>query len=52
MPAFDPRTPCLIGVGQQTWHPDEVADEGAPEPLAMWEDVTRAAVASRSACDP
>ena len=43
MPAVDPRTPCLIGVGQQTWHPDEVGDEGAPEPLAMWEDVARVA---------
>ncbi len=26
--AVDPRTPCLIGVGQQTWHPDEVGDDG------------------------
>ena len=43
MPAVDPRTPCLIGVGQQTWHPDEVGEEGAPEPLAMWEDVARVA---------
>jgi acetyl-CoA C-acetyltransferase len=39
----DPRAPCLIGVGQRTWHPDEVGDEGAPEPLAMWEDVVRRA---------
>ena len=31
--AVDPRTPCLIGVGQQTWHPEEVGDAGAPEPL-------------------
>ncbi len=37
----DPRTPCLIGVGQRTWHPDEVGDAGAPEPLAMWEEVAR-----------
>ena len=29
----DPRTPCIIGVGPQTWHPDEVGPEGAPEPL-------------------
>jgi acetyl-CoA C-acetyltransferase len=39
----DPRAPCLIGVGQRTWHPDEVGDEGAPEPLVMWEDVVRRA---------
>jgi len=41
--AIDPRTPCLIGVGRRTWHPDEVGDEGAPEPLEMWEHVARAA---------
>ncbi len=29
--------------GSSTWHPDEVGDEGAPEPLAMWEDVARVA---------
>ena len=39
----DPRTPCLIGVGQRTWHPDEVGEQGAPEPLEMWEDVARRA---------
>jgi acetyl-CoA C-acetyltransferase len=39
----DPRTPCLIGVGQRTWHPDDVGDAGAPEPLIMWEDVARLA---------
>ncbi len=43
MAAVDPRAPCLIGVGQRTWHPDEVGDEGAPEPLVMWEDVARRA---------
>lgn len=41
--AVDPRTPCLIGVGQRTWHPDEVGDDGAPEPLAMWDDVSQRA---------
>jgi acetyl-CoA C-acetyltransferase len=41
--AVDPRAPCLIGVGQRTWHPDEVGDAGAPEPLVMWEDVVRRA---------
>ena len=40
---IDPRTPCLIGVGKHTWHPDEVGEEGAPEPLAMWEQVARSA---------
>jgi acetyl-CoA C-acetyltransferase len=39
----DPRSPCLIGVGTRTWHPGETADAGAPEPLIMWEEVTRAA---------
>jgi acetyl-CoA C-acetyltransferase len=41
--AVDPRAPCLIGVGQRTWHPEEVGEEGAPEPLVMWEDVVRRA---------
>jgi acetyl-CoA C-acetyltransferase len=41
--AVDPRAPCLIGVGQRTWHPEEVGDEGAPEPLVMWEEVARRA---------
>jgi acetyl-CoA C-acetyltransferase len=39
----DPRTPCLVGVGQRTWHPDEVGEQGAPEPLDMWEEVARRA---------
>ena len=43
--AIDPRTPCIIGVGARTWHPDEVGDQGAPEPLVMWEEVARAAAA-------
>jgi acetyl-CoA C-acetyltransferase len=41
--AVDPRAPCLIGVGQRTWHPEETGEEGAPEPLVMWEDVARRA---------
>jgi acetyl-CoA C-acetyltransferase len=36
----DPRSPCLIGVAQQTWR-----EPPAPEPLAMWEEVSRAAAA-------
>lgn len=43
--AADPRGLCLVGVAQRTWHPDEVGDDGAPEPLAMWEEVARAAAA-------
>jgi acetyl-CoA C-acetyltransferase len=39
----DPRSPCLIGVARKTWHPEDVGPEGAPEPLAMWEEVARAA---------
>jgi acetyl-CoA C-acetyltransferase len=38
----DPRSPCIIGVARRTWHPDETPD-GAPEPLAMWEEMARAA---------
>jgi acetyl-CoA C-acetyltransferase len=34
----DPRTPCIIGVGRHTWRGLD-----APEPLAMWEHVARAA---------
>jgi acetyl-CoA C-acetyltransferase len=45
-PKVDPRTPCLIGVSRKTWHRADVGEEGAPEPLAMWEEVARAA-----ACD-
>jgi len=30
----DPRSPCIIGVGQRTWRPD--AGDVAPEPLDMW----------------
>ncbi len=36
----DPRTPVIVGVGSHTWHP---GGADAPEPLAMWEHVTRAA---------
>jgi acetyl-CoA C-acetyltransferase len=41
----DPRSPCIIGVARHTWHPEDVGPEGAPEPLAMWEQVARAAAA-------
>ena len=39
--AVDPRSPCIIGVGRRTWHPD--GNHTTPEPLAMWEHVARAA---------
>ena len=42
MAPVDPRAPCLIGVGQRVWRPDEVRGP-APEPLEMWEEVCRAA---------
>ena len=45
----DPRAPCLIGVGNRTWHPEDVGDDGAPEPLVMWEEVARAAAADSGA---
>ena len=44
----DPRSPCLIGVARRTWHPADVPD-GAPEPLAMWEEMARAAAADAGA---
>jgi acetyl-CoA C-acetyltransferase len=39
----DPKTPCIIGVAAHTWHPEDVGNAGAPEPLEMWETVARAA---------
>ncbi len=35
-----PRTPCVIGVAQRTIRPGEGP---SPEPLALWDEVTRAA---------
>ncbi len=37
----DPRTPCLIGWSQHTWAKSKDLD--APEPLDMWEQVSRQA---------
>jgi acetyl-CoA C-acetyltransferase len=39
----DPRTPCAVGVATETWHP--TGHDGAPEPLDMWDQVVRSAVA-------
>ncbi len=49
--SVDPRAVCVIGVGQRTWRPDDpsLADGCAPEPLAMWEEVVRAAAADAGA---
>ena len=43
----DPRSPCLIGWSQHTW--PRSAEEDAPEPLAMWEQVARQAAARSGA---
>ncbi|MEX2269071.1 MAG: acetyl-CoA synthetase [Acidimicrobiia bacterium] len=43
MTETDPRSPCIIGVARHTWHPKDVGEAGAPEPLDMWEQMARAA---------
>jgi len=45
----DPRATCIIGVARRTWRPGDVGPEGAPEPLDMWEEVVRQAVADSGA---
>jgi acetyl-CoA C-acetyltransferase len=47
-PAADPRSACIIGVARKTWHPADAPD-GAPEPLAMWEEMARTAAADAGA---
>jgi acetyl-CoA C-acetyltransferase len=47
----DPRATCIIGVARRTWHPSDAPD-GAPEPLAMWEQVAREAAADTGADAP
>jgi acetyl-CoA C-acetyltransferase len=39
----DGRNPCLIGAGRRTWRAGDCGPDGAPEPLAMWEEVVRLA---------
>jgi len=39
---IDPRSPCIIGVAQHTWHPGRGL---APEPLDMWVEVAGSAAA-------
>ena len=41
--APDPRTPCIVGVAQQTWKLS--GEQQAPEPLEMWTAMARAAAA-------
>jgi len=41
--SVDPRSPCLIGVAQRTWH--LAGDQWAPEPLEMAAEVVSAALA-------
>jgi acetyl-CoA C-acetyltransferase len=41
--APDANAPCIVGVARHTWHPEDVGDAGAPEPLDMWEQMARAA---------
>ena len=43
----DPRTPCIIGGAQRTWH--LAGDELAPEPLDMQAEVVSAAAADAGA---
>jgi acetyl-CoA C-acetyltransferase len=43
---IDPRTPCVIGVGQRTVHP---GTGPSAEPLALWDEVCRAAAADAQA---
>ena len=47
----DPRALCVVGVAAQTWHPEDVGERGAPEPLDMWEHVARAAAADTGCPD-
>lgn len=47
MSPVDPRTPCIIGVAQRTWH--LTGDEQAPEPLEMQTEVVRSAAADAGA---
>jgi len=46
MTVVDPRSPCIIGVGQLVHRPGA---DPAPEPLTMWERVVRAAAADAQA---
>ena len=43
---IDPRTPCIVGIAQRTVRKE---DGPAPEPLALWAEVARAAAAESGA---
>ena len=42
---IDPASPCLVGTARHTWHP---GGPPAPEPIAMWEQLCRAAALDAS----
>ena len=45
---MDPKTPCIIGVAQQTWRG---ADRDAPEPLEIWAQMAEQAAADSGGND-
>ena len=45
---IDPRSPCVIGVAVRTIHPEE---GDAPEPLGLWEEMSRAAAVDSKGAD-
>ena len=45
---IDPRSPCIIGVARRTLRADEGLE---PEPLDLWEEVSRAAAADSGGHD-
>jgi acetyl-CoA C-acetyltransferase len=45
--SVDPRTPCVIGVAQRTWHLH--GDDYAPEPLEMQAEVAAGAISDAGA---
>ncbi len=51
MSPADPRATCIIGVARHTWHPDDNGDEGAPEPLDMWQHVARSGALDAGTAD-
>ena len=45
---MDPRTPCIIGVAQETWRG---VDRDAPEPLEIWGQMAERAAADSGGHD-
>ncbi len=48
---MNPDAPCIIGVARHTWHRGDTGEQGAPEPLLMWEHVAREAAADSGAAN-